>query len=116
MSAYDKLAGIYYMLLFGELFFVSFPLYQLTTIATDNASLYRLLCQNEKMSPEKLSCLLQRFQEICPRALLFNALEITPQLLLSGFATALTPLLIKSILFLLPTTEAGQYDAYLKQG
>ena len=105
MSTYDQLAGIYYILLAGELFYVLYPLYQLTTIAVDNTVLYKILCQNQSMPQEKLGCLLQRFEKICPRALLFNFFEITPKLLLSGLLTVLTPLLIRLVSFLLPSSE-----------
>ena len=88
-------------LVFGIAFayLVFSPLWELTSIANQNYILYQTLCHNRDMTPEKLGCLLQRFDQLCPQALLFE-IQVTPGIVRSAFATGLTPLLVKAISWL----------------
>ena len=92
----EYLWPVYLVCEFGMAYLVFSPLGELTSIADNNDTLYRKLCHNRDLPPEKLGCLLHRFHEISPQVLLFN-IQITPGIVRSALATGLTPLLVKGI-------------------
>jgi hypothetical protein len=90
---------LYFTFAAGLAFLVFVPLWELTLIVHNNNKLYKKLCQNIDMAPEKLGCLLQRFDELCPKVLLYG-FQVTPGLVQSAFATGMTPLVIKVVTWL----------------
>ena len=92
----DYLLPVYLVFVVGMAYLVFSPLWELTSIARNNNTLYRTLCHNRDLPPEKLGCLLHRFHEISPQVLLFN-IQITPGIVRSALATGLTPLFFKGI-------------------
>jgi len=95
----EYLWPVYLVFEIGMAYLVFTPLWELTSIAAKNDTLYRKLCHNRDLPPEKLGCLLHRFHEMSPQVLLFN-IQITRGIVRSALATGLTPLLAKGIIWL----------------